>query len=177
MKSIFILLVFFLTSNSFSQVTSEPRLDREDLTPVRVQEVPVHTISPNEEDENISIPFAVLDKTPAFPDCKSANETENRICFNEELQKHIKKHLKYPKEAKKNNVTARAIVLFEITKEGNVSNIKTRITATNKEYSTDFETEALRIINKLPQFIPGQQRGKNVITSYAIPITFSLTDK
>lgn len=124
-----------------------------------------------------AFPFAVLEQIPLFETCKNAEKTKQRECFQEEMKKHIEKHLKYPKEAKKNKITARAIVLFEITKEGNVSNIKTRITATNKVYSADFEVEALRIINKLPQFIPGKHRGKVVAVSYAIPIVFSLTDK
>lgn len=175
MKKTFTIFTILFALNSFPQIISEPRLDREDLPPVRVDDV--SEIRVGEIEEDLVFPYAILEKTPCFPDCKFTNETENKACFNEEFQKHIKKHLKYPKEAKKNKITARAIVLFEITKEGNISNIKTKITATNKEYSADFEEEALRIINKLPQFIPGEHRGKTVVVSYAIPIVFSLTDQ
>ena len=175
MKKTFTIFTILFALNSFSQIISEPRFDREDLPPVRVDDV--SEIRVGEIEEDLVLPYAILDKTPAFPNCKLTTEAENRTCFNKEFQKHIKKHLKYPKEAKKNKITARAIVLFEITKEGNISNIKTKITATNKEYSADFEAEALRIISKLPQFIPGKHRGKPVVVSYAIPIIFSITDK
>lgn len=177
MKQIVIIFTFLFATNGFSQVTSEPRFDGEDLTPVRAQEVPVHTVRGPREDDISIIPFAVLEKIPAFKNCKSSNEAENRACFDTEIKKHIKKNLKYPKKAKKAKITARVIVLFEITEEGNISNLRSKVTASNKEYSADFEAEALRIINKLPQFIPGEHKGKAVVVSYAIPIIFSLTDK
>jgi protein TonB len=36
------------------------------------------------------------------------------------------------------------------------------------------EKEARRIIENLPQMIPGKQRGKAVRVPYSIPITFKL---
>lgn len=175
MKRIFTFFAVLLAFYSFSQIISEPAIDRLDLPPVRVEEVPVMTVG--EIDEDLVLPYTILDKTPSFPECEFTTETENRVCFKDELNKHIKKYLKYPKEAKEDKITARVIVFFEITKEGNITNIRNRVTATNKEFNTLFEEEVLRIILKLPKFIPGEQRGRVVNVGYAIPIIFSLSDK
>jgi TonB family protein len=175
MKTTLTFFTFLFVLNSFSQTINEPAIDRLDLSPVQVQEAPV--IAVGEIEENLVFPYAVLDKTPAFPNCKYTNETENKACFYEKLKAHIKKHLKYPKEAKENKVESKTIVLFEINKEGNIINLKTRTRSTNKEFNSVFDEEAIRIISKLPKLIPGQQKGKTVAVSYAIPIIFSLTDK
>ena len=88
------------------------------------------------------------------------------------MKKHIEKNLKYPKDAKKNKVESKVTVLFEIDKNGKVTNIKVRGKQT--EFKSLFEEEAKRIISLLPNFIPATQRGKMVKVSYAIPINFKL---
>lgn len=165
-----------------AQYTVEFKLKDDKIEMIDYENTPIVVISeelivaePEYLDE--AVPFQIVEQVPLFSLCKEIETTLQRECFHEEMKKHIEKHLEYPKEAKKNKITARVIVLFEITKEGKINNIRNRVTATNKEYSADFETEALRIINKLPQFRPGQQRGKTVVVSYAIPIVFSLNDK
>ena len=42
------------------------------------------------------------------------------------MEKHVKKHLKYPKEAKKDKIEDRVITVFEIDKQGKVTNIHAR---------------------------------------------------
>uniref|UniRef100_UPI00404A5C5A energy transducer TonB n=1 Tax=Flavobacterium sp. TaxID=239 RepID=UPI00404A5C5A len=71
---------------------------------------------PAEEYLDVNIPFAVVEQIPLFNSCKEIERTLQRECFQEEMKKHIETHLEYPKEAKKNKITAKAIVLFEITK-------------------------------------------------------------
>ncbi|WP_445457369.1 energy transducer TonB [Flavobacterium sp. HNIBRBA15423] len=174
MKSVFTFFTFLVVLSSFSQTTNEPAIDRHDFEPVLVQP----TIAKADDfDEDLLFPYAILDKTPTFANCKYTIEAENRACFQEKLQEHIKKHLKYPKAAKENKVEAKAIVLFEISKEGKITNLRTKIKSTNQDFYTLFEEEAIRIISKLPKFIPGEQKGKIVTVSYASIITFSLSDK
>lgn len=174
MKSVFTFFALLLVLNSFSQTTNEPAIDRHNSEPVVIQPTVVKV---SDFDEDLILPYAFIDKTPSFVNCKYTTETENKACFHEKLQEHIKKHLKYPKAAKQNKVEAKAIVQFEISKEGNITNLKTKIKATNQDFYTLFEEEAIRIISKLPKFIPGEQKGKIVAVKYASIITFSLTDK
>lgn len=119
-----------------------------------------------------AIPFQVVEQIPLFKNCKTVEKKEQMNCFYEEMEKHVKKHLKYPKEAKKNNIESRVSVHFEIDKNGKVTNIQAR--AKQTEFKSLFEEEAKRIISLLPDFIPATQRKKPVVVKYAIPINFKL---
>ena len=125
-----------------------------------------------EEYADEAVPFAVVEQIPLFEACKNVEKKDQMNCFHEEMKKHIEKHLKYPKEAKDNKVESKVTVLFEIDKNGKVTNIKVRGKQT--EFKSLFEEEAKRIISLLPNFIPATQRGKIVKVSYAIPINFKL---
>ncbi len=59
-------------------------------------------------------------------------------------------------------------VSFIIGKDGKVIIVQPRGPDKN------LEKEAQRIIERLPQMIPGKQRGKAVRVPYSIPITFRL---
>lgn len=131
--------------------------------PTIVQEVVV-------EDYNDPIPFMVLEVPPQFKECKDIAKDKAKDCFYEQLNKHIKKNLKYPKEAKKNNIEGKVHVLFIINEEGKVTDLKTKA----PKGAQLLEAEAIRIIKKLPQFMPATQRGRKVRTSYAVPILFKL---
>jgi TonB family protein len=135
--------------------------------------VSVAVAESSEESLDETIPFAVIEQIPLFENCKKLNKEEQVNCFYEEMKKHVEKHLKYPKEAKKNKVENRVITMFEIDKSGKVTNIKVRSRQKN-EYQALFEAEAKRIIEALPLFSPGLHRGKPFKVSYSIPINFTL---
>ena len=117
-------------------------------------------------EEDISIPFAVIEDVPIFPGCES--EKNKRDCFNQMMQKHISRNFSYPEIAQEMGVQGRVNVMFTIQKDGSIGNIRYRGPDKN------LEAEALRIIEKLPKMIPGKQRGKPVRVPYSIPITFRL---
>ena len=123
-----------------------------------------------EEYADEAVPFAVVEQIPLFEACKNVEKKDQMNCFHEEIRKHIKKELKYPKEAKENKIEARVLVTFEIEKDGTISALRAR-GPKNREI---FEAEAKRIIQTLPKFTPGLQRGKPVSVGYSIPITFKL---
>ena len=142
-------------SNINTIKTSEPKLDRED------------------EYENATVPFSIVEQIPLFISCKNVEKTNQRECFQEEMKKHMEKHLKYPKKAKENNIQSKIFTTFDIDENGKVTNIQVRSKNTT-EYKILFEEEAKRIINELPNFIPATQRGKIVKVTYGIPINFKL---
>ena len=49
------------------------------------------------------IPFSEVDQVPIFPGCKDAEDL--KACFNTAIQKHIRKHFRYPEEAQKKRDT------------------------------------------------------------------------
>jgi len=128
--------------------------------------IEVDDVEVEEEEEDIDVPFAVIEDVPIFPGCESAND--KRACFNEMIQKHIRKNFRYPEIAQEMGIQGRVNVMFTIQKDGSIGNIRYRGPDKN------LEAEALRIIQKLPKMTPGKQRGRPVRVPFSIPITFKL---
>jgi protein TonB len=119
-----------------------------------------------EEEDDIDVPFAVIEEVPVFPGCESASD--KRACFNEKMQDHIRMNFQYPQIAYEMGIQGRVSVLFTIQKDGSIGNIRMRGPDRN------LEAEAQRIISLLPRMTPGRQRGKTVRVPFSIPITFKL---
>jgi TonB family protein len=117
---------------------------------------------------SIDIPFSVVDEVPIFPGCEDAED--KRACFQNAMYKHISKNFKYPEEAQKENIQGKVNILFTIDTDGSIVNLKMR------GPSPILETEAKRIIDKLPKIEPGKHKGEIVRVPFSIPITFKLDD-
>ena len=128
----------------------------------------VEVVEVIEEWEDIDVPFAVIEDVPIFPGCERVKKTERRSCFQEQMNKHIKKNFRYPEIAQEMGIQGRVYVNFIISKNGNITNIRMRGPDKN------LEKEAERIIAKLPRMTPGKQRGRPVRVPFSIPITFRL---
>ncbi len=138
--------------------STEPDQDTEVIA---VEDIPVIDIPVDEV-----IPFTVIEDVPVFPGCE--NENDKRACFQEMMQKHIRKNFRYPEMAQEMGLQGRVNLVFTIQKDGSISDIKMR------GPHEILEKEAARIISKLPQMTPGKQRGTPVKVPFAIPITFKL---
>jgi len=116
----------------------------------------------------------VVEKMPQFPGGEKA------------LINYISQNLKYPKEAMEKGGQGTVIIRFTINSKGKVINpifLKSTVSEDNKEVGSSslnvvelLNNEALRVINSLPDFIPGEQNGKKVAVWYTLPITFKLDD-
>lgn len=62
----------------------------------------------------------------------------------------------------------RITLSFVVERDGSLSNIEILRSKGDKQ----LEDEAIRIIWKMPKWIPGKQRGKVVKVKYTVPITF-----
>jgi protein TonB len=124
-----------------------------------------------EVDEDLDIPFSVIEDVPIFPGCeseKSKGAKALRDCFQEMMFKHISKNFRYPEISQEMGVQGRVNVMFVIQKDGSIGSVKMRGPDKN------LEAEAARIIGKLPKMTPGKQRGRAVRVPFSIPITFKL---
>lgn len=128
--------------------------------------IEVEDVEVDEMEEDIDVPFAVIEDVPVFPGCE--NESDKRACFNEMMQRHIRKNFRYPEIAQEMGIQGRVAVMFTIQKDGSIGNIRMRGPDKN------LEAEAMRIIQKLPKMTPGKQRGRPVRVPFSIPITFKL---
>lgn len=115
-------------------------------------------------------PIAVVTEPPLLEACADVSKNEAMTCLYEQIQKHVRKHLKYPKEAKKQGIQGKVGVVFTIDKEGNCINFKAR----GPENGQLLEEEAIRVMKLLPKFTPGKMRGILVNVHYAVPVLFQL---
>lgn len=124
-----------------------------------------------EIDEDLDIPFSVIEDVPIFPGCeseKSKGAKALRDCFQEQMYKHISKNFRYPEISQEMGVQGKVNVMFVIQKDGSIGSVRMRGPDKN------LEAEAARIIGKLPKMTPGKQRGRAVRVPFSIPITFKL---
>ena len=121
-----------------------------------------------EEVEDVEVLFAIIENIPVFPGCEKVSKTRARDCFQEKINKHIKKNFRYPEIAQEMGIQGRVYVNFIISKDGNITNVRMRGPDKN------LEKEAARIISRLQKMIPGKQRGRPVRVPFSIPITFRL---
>ena len=132
------------------------------------QEMIIEEIEVEEEFEDIDVPFAVIEDVPVFPGCESVAKSQRRACFQDQMNKHIRKNFRYPDIAQEMGIQGRVYVNFIIAKDGSITNIRMRGPDKN------LENEAARIIGRLPKMTPGKQRGRAVRVPFSIPITFRL---
>jgi protein TonB len=149
----------------------ETVIESTEINQETVVEVPmeVDDVVVEEVEEEVSVPFAVIENVPIYPGCESAKTNdERRTCFQKKIQQHVAKEFKYPDVAVELGIQGRVFVQFAIDSKGYITDIRTRGPDHN------LEQEALRIVASLPHMTPGKQRGKAVKVPYSIPITFRL---
>lgn len=101
--------------------------------------------------------FAVVEEMPSFPGGDAA------------LMSYITKNIKYPSIATENGIQGRVICTFVINRDGKVTNAEVI-----RSVDPSLDKEALRVINNMPAWKPGKQRGKPVRVKYTLPIVFRL---
>lgn len=83
-------------------------------------------------------------------------------------------NIKYPEAAKKANAEGMVVVKFKVGKDGSISGIRT-VGKTSKNPRPDFVKEAVRVIRKMPKWIPGEIDGKPAAVEMSLPIKFALS--
>ena len=146
-------------------IIESTEIGQDDVIEDRV--VSVDDVAVEEVEEDIEVPFSVIEKVPQFPGC-TGNNAELKACFQRKMQEHLQKHFSYPAAAADLNIQGKVFVFFLIDKNGEVTKIKSR------GPDNLLEKEAERIIGLLPKMEPGKQRNKNVGVPYSIPINFKL---
>lgn len=104
--------------------------------------------------------YTVVEQMPEFPGGQSA------------LFEYLKNNITYPKSAKKDELEGKVILSFVVNKEGDVQEVKVI-----KGVRNDIDKEAIRVVQAMPKWKPGYQRGKNVNVSFNLPISFKLDSK
>ena len=102
--------------------------------------------------------FVVCEEMPVFPG------------GDEGLMRFISENIKYPEQAKANNITGRVNIRFCVKYDGSIDNVQAL-------GSVDplLDAEAIRVVKILPKWQPGKQGGKPVNVWYLVPVEFSLS--
>lgn len=101
---------------------------------------------------------AGVEVMPAFP----GGETS--------LNKFVEDNLQYPQQAIDNEVEGRVLITFDVDENGKIY----RPNVVSDKIGYGLEEEALRVIKSMPQWTPGKLKGKNVKTTFTLPIVYQL---
>jgi protein TonB len=82
---------------------------------------------------------------------------------------YVNKEFEYPRQARELRIEGKVFVQFVIEKDGSISNV---IVA--KGVGGGCDEEAIRVVEKSPNWNPGKQRGQPVRVRMVLPITFKL---
>ncbi|HKM44314.1 MAG TPA: TonB family protein, partial [Dysgonamonadaceae bacterium] len=102
--------------------------------------------------------FVVVENQPEYPGGMEA------------LMKFLSENIRYPVEAMKSGKQGRVITSFIINKDGSISDIKIV-----RGVDPLLDAEAIRVIEMMPKWKPGTQRGQNVNVRFTMPVVFRLS--
>ena len=123
-------------------------------TAVEVKYTPVEVEEEEVEEQQI---FQVVEEMPEFPGGMG------------ECMKFLGKNIKYPTISQENGVQGRVIVQFVVNRDGSIVD-----PVVVRGVDPYLDKEALRVIQMMPKWKPGKQRGKAVRVKYTVPVMFRL---
>lgn len=132
-------------------------LDAEDDTENKPVENPADFGDYGTEDTGEDDVFTVVENVPVFP-------------FGD-VSKWVNKNVKYPQVALENGVQGKVFTSFVIEKDGSVSKV-----VVTRGVDPLLDKEAIRVIQSMPKWQPGKQRGKAVRCSFNLLINFQLSN-
>jgi protein TonB len=94
---------------------------------------------------------------------------EQEAVFPGNLMEWIHKELKYPAAAIEMDIAGKVTMQFTVGTDGIVKDITVL-----RSVHPLLDKEAVRLLSKMPKWIPGKHQGKAVDVRYVIPITFRL---
>lgn len=101
--------------------------------------------------------FIVVEVMPEYPGGTDA------------MLEFLRTNIKYPQSCIDDKIQGRVLVKFVVEKDGSVTGAEV-VKSVNK----DLDAEALRVINMMPTWTPGKQKGQTVRVNYVVPVVFKL---
>lgn len=101
--------------------------------------------------------YEVIEKMPEFPGGDNA------------LIQYLTSNIKYPVLASEKGIQGRVIVRFIVGADGTVRNAEVV-----RSVESTLDAEAVRVVNSMPKWTPGEQNNEKVAVYYALPISFKL---
>ncbi len=132
--------------------------DKAKLEAERIERVKREAEKKMIEDNNDRI-FEVIDENAQFPG------------GDDECNKWLSEHIKYPAGAKEQGIQGRVFMTFVVEKDGTLSDIKVM-----RSPDPSLSQEAIRVVKEMPKWISGKNGGKDVRSRFNLPVMFRLND-
>ena len=101
--------------------------------------------------------FERVEQMPDFPGGSAA------------LTAFLNNNIKYPPVAQENGISGRVVLQFVVNQDGSIVEIEVF-----RSIDSSLDKEAIRVVNLMPKWTPGEQRGKPVRVKFTLPIQFRL---
>jgi TonB family protein len=101
--------------------------------------------------------FIVVEDSPQFPGGEEA------------FLRYLSENINYPHEAREASICGTVYITFVIERDGTINDVRVL-----RGIGGGCDEEAVRVISKMPRWLPGKQRGKPVRVQFNMPIKFSL---
>jgi TonB family protein len=114
-------------------------------------------IAEKEEIEEMEI-FTVVESMPEFPGGDATR------------MKFLQENIRYPQLARENGIQGTVFVTFVVEVDGSLTDVRVL-----RGIGGGCNEEALRLVETMPNWIPGNQRGNPVRVQFNMPVRFTLT--
>jgi protein TonB len=118
--------------------------------------IDIPVIEPEEGPSEPEI-FTIVEEMPTFPGGDQA------------LLEYMAKNTKYPPLARENGLQGIVVVTFVVDEKGKINNVQVL-----RGIGGGCDEEAIRVVQSMPAWKPGKQRGMPVRVQYNLPFRFTL---
>jgi len=132
-------------------------LDVEVTEHMAVRDIYFEPQAPN--DEKVDEIFTIVEENPTFPGGMEA------------FYEFVGGQIRYPSQARRLGIQGRVFVQFVVDRDGAVTKVQVV-----KGIGAGCDEEAMRVMNTVPNFKPGKQRGKAVRVKMVVPIYFKMAE-
>ncbi|WP_313381580.1 TonB family protein [Proteiniphilum saccharofermentans] len=118
--------------------------------------IPPPPPKPKQEEVTEEI-FVVVEEQPEFPGGQAA------------MMKFLSDNIRYPVIAQENGIQGRVICSFVVERDGSITDVQVV-----RGVDPSLDREAIRVIQQMPRWKPGKQRGSAVRVRFTLPVVFRL---
>lgn len=81
----------------------------------------------------------------------------------------LQTNMKYPEDAAKQKVEGRVMVQFVVETDGSITDVHVA-----KQVFPSLDAEAIRVVQAMPRWTPGMDKGRVVRVKYNLPVVFRM---